>query len=160
MLKPNKTNIKLWLDALVSGEFEQGLQYLRTSDNKYCCLGVACVVAARNGADERIGQVTPGFQTMPEYALDEWLGVEIREFALPIASEDIADAQAEYLEVTPDDADINKPLSDWPIGSHGHNAISFTGANDNLRWPFRKIAEKVAARLGIEITYPEVANAE
>lgn len=31
-----------WVEALRSGEYEQGKAVLRTGDNRYCCLGVAC----------------------------------------------------------------------------------------------------------------------
>jgi hypothetical protein len=31
-----------WIDALRSGEYEQGKQYLKSMDNKFCCLGVLC----------------------------------------------------------------------------------------------------------------------
>jgi hypothetical protein len=34
-----------WIAALESGEYEQGRNSLKTSDGRYCCLGVACVVA-------------------------------------------------------------------------------------------------------------------
>ena len=33
-----------WLSALRSGKYEQGRQYLRTPENKFCCLGVLCDV--------------------------------------------------------------------------------------------------------------------
>lgn len=31
-----------WYDALKSDKYKQGRNYLRTMDDKYCCLGVAC----------------------------------------------------------------------------------------------------------------------
>lgn len=37
---------KLWVDALRSGNYEQGQGFLRTTDNKYCCLGVLCDVSS------------------------------------------------------------------------------------------------------------------
>lgn len=40
--------IEKWLEALESGEYKQGKNYLRLSLNgepEYCCLGVACDVA-------------------------------------------------------------------------------------------------------------------
>lgn len=38
---------KRWADVLESGEYAQGRQVLRTVDNKYCCLGVACDIAIK-----------------------------------------------------------------------------------------------------------------
>ena len=40
---------QLWVNALRSGEFKQGKAVLRSTDNEYCCLGVLCEVAARQG---------------------------------------------------------------------------------------------------------------
>lgn len=36
---------KKWLDALRSGEYKQGYGRLRSSDDRFCCLGVLCHVA-------------------------------------------------------------------------------------------------------------------
>jgi hypothetical protein len=33
-----------WLDALRSGKYKQGTGALKTSDGRYCCLGVLCTV--------------------------------------------------------------------------------------------------------------------
>lgn len=38
-----------WIEALTSGEYEQGRKALRTPDNKYCCLGVLCDLAVKAG---------------------------------------------------------------------------------------------------------------
>jgi len=35
-----------WVEALESGKYQQGAQYL-CRDNKFCCLGVACEVLER-----------------------------------------------------------------------------------------------------------------
>jgi len=35
-------NQRKWLKALESGKFKQGKEVLRSIDNKFCCLGVAC----------------------------------------------------------------------------------------------------------------------
>lgn len=37
-----------WLRALRSGKYEQGARVLRTSDNKFCCLGVLCDLHAKS----------------------------------------------------------------------------------------------------------------
>lgn len=38
-----------WVAALRSGEFEQGRRNLRSSDDKFCCLGVLCHIIDPNG---------------------------------------------------------------------------------------------------------------
>lgn len=35
-------NQEKWLQALESGEYEQGIEELHSIDDKFCCLGVAC----------------------------------------------------------------------------------------------------------------------
>lgn len=44
----NKERVALLVEALKSGDYEQGTGYLN-KDGKYCCLGVACEVAIANG---------------------------------------------------------------------------------------------------------------
>ena len=36
---------KDWVSALRSGQYKQGRGYLRSKNNEYCCLGVACELA-------------------------------------------------------------------------------------------------------------------
>jgi hypothetical protein len=40
---------KKWVEALRSGEYEQGKDQLRSSDDEFCCLGVLCDVAHKEG---------------------------------------------------------------------------------------------------------------
>ena len=48
---------KLWVAALRSGEYTQGIGRLRTDDNKFCCLGVLCAIHAES---------TPSFKVRPD----------------------------------------------------------------------------------------------
>lgn len=41
--------IELWTQALESGKYKQGKSLLWQKGNKYCCLGVACVIAQETG---------------------------------------------------------------------------------------------------------------
>lgn len=46
----NKEIADQWVAALRSGEYEQSQRgYLRDGENRYCCLGVLCDLAARAG---------------------------------------------------------------------------------------------------------------
>jgi hypothetical protein len=40
---------KLWVDALRSGEYEQGTSCLRSEDGRMCCLGVLCDLYTKDG---------------------------------------------------------------------------------------------------------------
>lgn len=44
----NKTLLKPWIEALESGEYKQGVGLLEC-DGHFCCLGVLCVVAEKQG---------------------------------------------------------------------------------------------------------------
>lgn len=41
-MKPSKKNIQTWINALRSGQYEQGRGALEPQRDQYCCLGVAC----------------------------------------------------------------------------------------------------------------------
>ena len=41
----NREVAQKWVDALRSGKYEQGQGRLRTTDNKFCCLGVLCDIS-------------------------------------------------------------------------------------------------------------------
>jgi hypothetical protein len=36
-----------WIEALRSGEYDQGKHYLRNTGNQYCCLGVLCDIYSK-----------------------------------------------------------------------------------------------------------------
>lgn len=44
-----KEHRKLWIEALRSRKYKQGKNQLRDYNNNYCCLGVACEIAIKNG---------------------------------------------------------------------------------------------------------------
>jgi hypothetical protein len=49
---PNTEVIQEWVDALRSGQFQQGAGSLRTQYAQFCCLGVLCELASRKGIIE------------------------------------------------------------------------------------------------------------
>lgn len=62
-MTPNLDNILLWVEALESGDYEQGFEklHLRRPDGRetFCCLGVACVVAIANGVPLKVESSNP-----------------------------------------------------------------------------------------------------
>jgi hypothetical protein len=81
---PNLDNIRLWMDALRSGEYAQGTGSLHdTVSNTFCCLGVACDVAFRNGVtieamvyDGDTDMCYDGEAAFLPRKVIDWLGIE------------------------------------------------------------------------------------
>jgi len=72
-----KANREKWVAALRSGEFKQAQEVLKTEgpdgEMRYCCLGVACSLAIREGIEE----------DWPDAAYEDWdqeLPVSIRDW--------------------------------------------------------------------------------
>lgn len=71
-------NQRKWVDALRSGEFKQTTGSLQDGD-AYCCLGVACVVAEREGLPikrrELSQEIIGGDMSCQPASISEWLGI-------------------------------------------------------------------------------------
>lgn len=76
---------KLWVDALLSGEYQQGQGYLRQREDneepRFCCLGVLCDLAIKNGVpiivsqrDDRVTEFDNASESLPESVM-EWSGL-------------------------------------------------------------------------------------
>jgi hypothetical protein len=72
---PNKERLRQWVRALKSGAYEQGAGYMRTQDNKYCCLGVAIDIALANGCQVN-GNIAWGKTADMPQAVGEWYGIQ------------------------------------------------------------------------------------
>jgi len=131
----NKERIQLLVDALKSGEFTQGKGYLAQIEDGelvHCCLGVACVVAQRNGLDLSSELNASGLIIFDEdndtelpLSVSEWYGFDA------------------------------SPHRFNPVVGHNEftDEITATNANDDLNWNFEKIAE------GFKKTYIGVEEA-
>jgi hypothetical protein len=70
-----------WVDALRSGDYQQGRNYLRT-DNGFCCLGVLCdLYGKENNVEWNLANNGHNyeFQDMESYlpsSVRKWAGVE------------------------------------------------------------------------------------
>lgn len=49
--KQHRKARRLWVKALRSGEFGWGKSYLEPTKGNFCCLGVACMVAEKQGIE-------------------------------------------------------------------------------------------------------------
>ena len=74
---------ELWVKALRSGKYEQGIDGLNINDEFYCCLGVLCEVAMQNGlsltkdddTDSEWVEYDGDAEQLPQ-AVADWVGLE------------------------------------------------------------------------------------
>lgn len=119
----NKDRVRLLVDALRSGEYEQGTGVLRTQDDTYCCVGVGCDVARKNGIgiDWTVSPANDltwrfdGTGTIFSHRLMDWYGFE----------------QRNAFDGDPEIA---------PLGPLNYS-VTMIGANDTEKWTFEKIAD-------------------
>lgn len=79
----NVKNVEKWKEALLSGKYKQGVGVLRTPEDKYCCLGVACDISGlgewrrQDNGDEWDYVVTEKdySDTVMPKAVQKWLGL-------------------------------------------------------------------------------------
>lgn len=129
----NKERVQLLVDALRSGEYVQGRSMLRTLDDTYCCLGVACDVARLNGVSIEWEKTRSGCDCgdCPESSwtfdgsgealrrrVAEWYGFHIKD---------------------------NGMYADPIIGKLDNTTVSMIQANDDFSWDFNMIADAVEA---------------
>ena len=76
-----KANRDKWVAALRSGEFEQTREVLVVKDDdgkkSYCCLGVACALAIREGIEEDFpDEVYEDWDQELPPSIRDWLGLQ------------------------------------------------------------------------------------
>jgi hypothetical protein len=96
----NTEVIQKWIDALTSGEYQQGTGMLQSAEGEYCCLGVLCDLYIKEtgqgswvrGMDSVTGDEFVEFasgsdfvHSMPTYEVYQWaglteLGVEMDQY--------------------------------------------------------------------------------
>jgi len=129
-----------WVAALRSGDYQQGQSALKTASGSFCCLGVACDLAAKQGVTEfradpcgcgnaecnsgrgytdDYGSVATG--TLPNN-VRHWLGLESAGGSLKESIE------------------YSAPEADQP-----RKATDLITLNDEANWDFAKIADLIEA---------------
>ena len=91
-------NVKLWVEALRSGKYTQGMGLLRSRNDEYCCLGVACELYAERHPELVIAAPREdsdyytygGRSDMLPHAVVVWLGLR--------------DAAGSYWQTTPEES--------------------------------------------------------
>lgn len=96
-MKPNKKNIRKWVERLESGKVKQTTRMLARKRNKsysYCCLGVACELAVKNGVKISREKTRYGLSydcrshSLPQVVSD-WLGIDYDAEAELVTMNDI-----------------------------------------------------------------------
>lgn len=130
----NKEKLKLWLDALRSGEYQQGYGRLANIDETgsvgYCCLGVACEVAIKDGLD-----------------LLRDVGLRNINYGLAYDSGYLPEEVQQWLEL--DDNNVMVEFTDSE-GNTRDEHVAFL--NDTQNWTFEQIADAVEAKYLAEET--------
>lgn len=82
-----KSIAKKWVNALRSGDYEQGKLQLRSINNKFCCLGVLCNIHAQEHPEFAAKQLTKikydGASSITPKIVQEWAGLKTRVGAIP-----------------------------------------------------------------------------
>lgn len=125
---PSREMIRLWVDALVSGDYRQGRQRLLSRVGGYCCMGVAaaiCPLPMEKG-------VTPDFITFDGER--NWLPYQVQLW-LGLASQSPPIARWEWLS-----ADEQEQ-----VAAAGHEGVDLAAhtANDLLLWSLEKIGRSI-----------------
>jgi len=119
-LAVNKENIQKWVDALRSGEYEQGKGGLRKKkDNTFCCLGVACDISG-------VGDWKTDNVWYLEYYVDEDCGGS--------SSADLPDQVSDWLGIPSGSPELKTQVGEMT------DAITL---NDDSGYTFSQIADAV-----------------
>jgi hypothetical protein len=105
-----------WVDALRSEEYGQTKGQLRNA-GRFCCLGVACEVAAKHGVTCRLEEGYASQDDFPAtldlpYTVRDWLGLDSTVGRL-----------------------VNEDAGEYALD----------GLNDNAEWTFEQIADLIEA---------------
>lgn len=159
----HKERIRLWLDALRSGNYCQGTGKLKYFDeninrDRHCCLGVATDVFIQNSGES---EVTLAFAResldndfLLPITIGEWFGIETSNIGMGIVDPKVLayyrDADVELIENDDDEDRIDadalrmrmRALS--PIPSAEYNNAYWARVsmlNDYAGWDFHQIAD-------------------
>ena len=115
-------NVKLWVEALRSGEYKQGRGTLGGPDLGYCCLGVACVVYEQQTGEE-----------LPKTHFSDLNAIIYRGVNLHASFRVVRD----WLGLTSDNGKNMVNIDD--------EEYSLVYANDDLQLTFEEIADHIEA---------------
>lgn len=145
----NRENIQKWVDALRSGQFQQGGKSLKPSATEHCCLGVLCDISglgqwAREVGGFRLEYRAEGYESsaIPPVPVVEWLGITENDRLMEIPNV-VLDEKASFLMkqhfaeggIDDEDPPQLEPGDRWGVA----------GLNDSGRFSFEDIADLIEA---------------
>lgn len=131
---------KLWVDALRSGDYKQVEGALR-KDDQFCCLGVLCDVAVKNGVDLKVETKDIGWG--PHDVIYKY-GEEQNSDSLP----DEVMAWAELDSADPEVAIPNPYPEDYEEGVDPEDyEAALSATNDDYGYDFARIADLIEGQL-------------
>lgn len=126
--QPNKENIRKWVDALESGEYEQCTGRLRKDDEEvqsFCCLGVVTDLYAKETGEKWFA----GYDELP--SRDHLTDSEM----LVANAGGLPNPVYKWLGLSSIDPELD-------IDSDGHTEAATT-LNDSRGWSFKQIAQAI-----------------
>lgn len=142
----------LWTSALRSGEYGQIAGQLRLDEDKalneeewidfingdltipalgYCCLGVACEVAALSGVEDSDYEGSDG---APADSVRRWLGLdELYSTGVTVV---LGQDEHGFTCIVDEDSDASRP-------NRGHESVSLMELNDSYGYTFNDIADVI-----------------
>lgn len=121
-----------WLEALRSGEYEQTTGALR-STNGYCCLGVLCEVAVKNGV-------------IPEAVPDE-INVPETTYYYAESGSWLPDAVTEWAVLALSDPSMTMGVTDPNGNALVEKNVTLSSLNDIYGYDFEQIANVIETHL-------------
>lgn len=157
----NRQNMKLWLDALLSGDYAQVEGVLRAEVGgkvKHCCLGVATEVFIKKTEPTDLRVAVPA-DTAPYISFEGGYTL-----FTPDGVSEKHPLQLKHNE----NGSLPEPVRQW-LGLQTSNpsitrlrnegVVEATGANDTLKWDFARIAEEATYTYMIDFTNEQVLAA-
>jgi len=116
-----------WIDALRSGQYQQGVGCLRNAQNQFCCLGVLCDLYVEDNAELDSGA-----------CWEQGSGRDVSEYCLHDTSEVLPEEVKEWAELDMQNPGVRRP---------DHPFTSLAVLNDTGRMTFDDIATVIEEHL-------------
>lgn len=127
MKKMNPEVKHLWLNALRSGDYEQGREKLRNDKDQYCCLGVLCEIYRKKVSGVDLWCADESDHKYTIFGQPAYISASVKEWAGLDSIDPKVEAETE---------------SHYPAVE-----IELTSLNDDFKWDFSQIADAIEKSL-------------